>query len=107
MKPIDSGKTFLVEESRRIDFRVVNRQARAKLLEALLKAEMRSLGFDLPLSTSKTGYGGLRYWFACPLCGKRKLVLHVHPLSQVVGCRRCLGLEYRSQRFKGMPESGK
>lgn len=105
MSPIDSGTLFLVEECRRIDFRVVNREAREKLLETLLIAEIKSLGFELPLSTSKTGYGGVRYWFACPLCLKRKRVVYVHPETHIVGCRKCLGLEYRSRRFKGMVEA--
>jgi hypothetical protein len=107
MKPIDSGTLVLVEECRRIDFGVLNRKVRAKLLEALLTAEIQSLGYDLKLSTSKTGYGGLRYWFACPVCSRRKRVLYVHPVMQVVGCRKCLGLKYRSQRFKGMVENSK
>ena len=105
MKPIDSGKVFLVESCQRIDFSVISRKAKAKLMEALLTAEIKALGFDLHLTTSKTGFGGLRYWLACPLCGHRRLVLHVHPLTHAVGCRKCLNLEYRSRRFKGMVEN--
>ncbi len=104
MRPIGSGKVFLVEECQRIDFSVISGKSRARLMQALLTAEIQSLGFNLSLATSKTGFGGLRYWFACPLCGRRRLVLHVHPLTHIVGCRKCLDLEYRSRRFKGMVE---
>ncbi len=105
MRPIDSGKVFLVEECQRIDFIETCEKAVQKLKSALLTSEIKSLGFDLRLTTSKTGYGGLRYWFECPLCGHRRLVLHVHPITHAVGCRGCLGLKYRSQRFKGMVEA--
>jgi hypothetical protein len=105
MKPIDSGTLVLVEECRRIDFSVVNRKVRAQLLEVMLASAIDALGFDLKLRTSKTGYGGLRYWFACPICQQRKRVLYVHPVSQYVGCRKCIGIEYKSRRFKGMIEA--
>jgi hypothetical protein len=28
----------------------------------------------------------------------------VHPLTSAIGSRKCLGLEYRSRRYKGMIE---
>jgi hypothetical protein len=31
-------------------------------------------------------------------------ILYVHPITHAVGCRTCLGLEYRKRRFKGMAE---
>lgn len=105
MTAIDSGKAFTVEDCQRLDFLIIGRQARAKLFEALIAAEIEALGFKLPRTTSRTGNRGVRYWFKCPLCGHRRLILLVHPVSRVVGCRRCLGLKYRSQRFKGMVEA--
>jgi hypothetical protein len=105
MKPIDSGTLVLVEECQRIDFCIVNRTARNKLLHALITSEIEALGFKLTFTTSKTGYGGIRYWFTCPLCTLRKRVLYVHPVTHAVGCRKCLELEYRSRRFKGMIEA--
>jgi hypothetical protein len=105
MRPIGSGKVFLVEECRRLDFSDIRKKARTKLIKALIIAEIEAAGYDLCLATSKTGFGGTREWFKCPLCGHKRRVLHVHPVTHAVGCRRCLGLEYRSRRFKGMVEN--
>jgi hypothetical protein len=44
-------------------------------------------------------------WFKCPLCGSRVGVLFRHPAANTVGCRRCLKLEYRKRRYKGMVEN--
>jgi hypothetical protein len=60
-------------------------------------------GIKVELTTSKTYVGGVRYWFKC-LCGRRVGVLFVHPISNILGCRECLGLEYRKRRYKGMEE---
>lgn len=102
MTAIDSG--VCVEDCQRIDFLNISHTAHTKLLEVLIDAEIEALGYKLPRATSKTGNGGTRRWFKCPVCGRRRLVLLVHPISHQVGCRGCLGLKYRSQRFKGMVE---
>lgn len=105
MKPINLGNSFLVEDCQRVELKGYLRGARAKLKEALLTAEMTAQGVPVGLTASRTGFGGTRYWFVCPSCGRRVGVLFVHPVSQAVGCRKCLNLEYRKRRFKGMVES--
>jgi hypothetical protein len=52
------------------------------------------------LKTTRPHYGGIRWWFVCPLSGRRARVLYL--LS--IGCtkfasRQALGLAYRSQRI--------
>ncbi len=95
----------MVEDCQRLELKVYLREAKVKLKEALLTAEMTAQGIPVGLAASRTGFGGIRYWFVCPICGKRAGVLFVHPASHTVGCRKCLGLEYRKRRFKGMVEN--
>ncbi|MFU0841007.1 MAG: hypothetical protein ACFWTZ_00045 [Burkholderia sp.] len=40
-------------------------------------------------------FGGERWWFICPRCGRRTSVLFI---SEKVGCRCCMGLTYRSAK---------
>ena len=42
-------------------------------------------------------YGGYRVWFLCPDCGRRVALLYL-PISGRARCRRCLNLDYDSQR---------
>ncbi len=50
----------------------------------------------IPLVTTRPSLGGLRRWFACPLCGRRVGKLYLPPGKQYLGCRVCFGLTYRS-----------
>ena len=47
---------------------------------------------------TRCNYGGVRKWLQCPVegCGRRVEVLYLKGKS--LGCRRCLGLSYCSQR---------
>jgi hypothetical protein len=42
-------------------------------------------------------FGGHRVWFCCPRCRRRAAKLYYHRIRFV--CRRCVGLNYRSQSF--------
>lgn len=104
LKLNDFGKKYLVENCQKISIVDFSREAKKKVKESFLLSEIEVAGINVGLSTSETHIGGLRYWFKCP-CGKRVGVLFVHPISQILGCRACLGLEYRKRRYKGMVES--
>lgn len=104
LNPNDLGK-FLVEECRCITFREYLSRAKTRLKEALITSELSVFDTPVGFTTSRTKFGGTRHWFACPTCSRRVGVLFVHPISSAVGCRLCLGLEYRKRRFKGMVES--
>jgi len=43
-------------------------------------------------------FGGVRYWFVCPLvgCGRRVGVLYLPPGGRYFGCRHCYKLTYES-----------
>jgi hypothetical protein len=102
MTPNDLGKIFLVEDSQKIEVNSFLRKLKLNLKETILKSELSARGIKIELTTSKTGFGGIRYWFKCPLCDRRAGTLFTHAVSQNLGCRACLGLQYRKIRYKGM-----
>ncbi len=96
---------MLVENCQKVTMREYLARAKAGLKEMLLHSEVSAFDIPIAFATSRTGFGGIRHWFCCPLCSQRVGVLYMHPISQNIGCRGCLGLEYRSRRFKGMVEA--
>jgi hypothetical protein len=106
MKPNDLGKKYLVEQCQKIDFKIFLRKFYKDFKNNWLKYHIEEeSGQKIELTTSKTGFNGLRYWFKCPICMKGIGVLYRHPISTKLGCRTCLNLEYRSRKYKGMIEN--
>jgi len=105
LKPNNLGKKYLVEQARKIKISDYLRQVKNNLKELALTSQIENEGFDVELITSRTNYNGLRFWFKCPICSQRAGVLYKHPLKGNLGCRKCLNLEYRSRRYKGMVEN--
>lgn len=97
-------KNLTVESADKISALSLHRDAVNKLKDDLLVFGVEIEGVDVALTTSKTGNGGTRLWFKCPLCNKRCGVLRQHPISHSLGCASCLGLRYRSSTKKGMVE---
>lgn len=62
--------------------------------------------FDYPIELTNTpcGFGGIKYWFLCPLavdskpCRKRVGKLYLPPGTKYFGCRHCYNLTYRCQK---------
>ncbi len=48
----------------------------------------------LPITTTKTNFGGQRHWFICPSCRHRCRKIYG---GSYFRCRRCHGLKYESQ----------
>ena len=54
------------------------------------------------LTTTRPHFGGLRWWFCCPLrvegrpCGRRVGKLYLPPGGRYFGCRHCYDLTYTS-----------
>jgi hypothetical protein len=105
MRPNDFGKKFLTEQCQKIEITDFIRKANLKLKGIILKSEIEAEGHNILLSRTKTGYGGTRYWFSCPICGKSVGIIYKHPESKLLGCRRCLGLDYRKHRYSKMIEN--
>lgn len=55
-------------------------------------------GHKVKLTTTSPNYGGLRYWFVCPVCGKRKGTLY--DVKSIMACRTCAKLYYPLQENK-------
>jgi hypothetical protein len=61
-----------------------------------------SLDYSVDLTTTQPRFGGLRWWFVCPLvvsgrpCGRRVGKLYLPPGSRYFGCRHCHELTYTS-----------
>ena len=104
MNPNDFGKKILAEQCRKIDISELLREVKIGLRKSLLASKIETQGLNLTLTGSKTGFGGVRYWFNCPNCNRRVGVVYRHSLTGQLGCRLCLGLDYRKHRYKGMIE---
>ena len=66
--------------------------------------EKSDMDFDIEFTTTPCRYGGIRYWFICPLyksgkyCGRRVGV--IYSIGKWFGCRHCGDIAYNSQ-FEG------
>lgn len=67
--------------------------------------EKKEFDYEVKLTTTPCNYGGVRYWFICPLvvngqyCGKRVGVLYKS--GDYFGCRHCYNLTYASRKLSG------
>jgi len=50
----------------------------------------------ITLESTACKFGGLRYWFVCPKCSRRCLILYRPAWNEGFACRRCHDLIYRS-----------
>src|SRR5262245_50817559 len=64
--------------------------------------ERDSLDYRVQLTTTRPRFGGLRWWFICPLvargwpCERRVGKLYLPPGGRYFGCRHCYDLTYTS-----------
>jgi hypothetical protein len=104
IKPYDLGKTNLVEHSQKINIDDIVRQVNKEAKQQILQSNIEVMGLKLNLLTSSTRFNGKRYWFSCPICNNRVGIIYRDSVSLQIGCRKCLKIQYRKQRFKGMIE---
>ena len=64
--------------------------------------EKTELDYKAQLVTTPCNFGGIRYWFICPLvadgkpCNRRVAKIYLPPGSKYFGCRHCYNLTYKS-----------
>lgn len=108
MKPLSHnnfGNIHLVELCQKIRADQVIKQIKKDINKAILEARIAVDGFEVGITTTNLYSGGKRFWFVCPLCKLPVGIVYRHPLNTaLVGCRRCLKLDYRSRRYRGMVE---
>lgn len=56
----------------------------------------KDLDYRIPLTTTRPQFGGLRWWFHCPECGRRVGKLYLAPGAERFLCRHCHDLAYES-----------
>jgi hypothetical protein len=62
-----------------------------------------SIDYRVTLTTTRPRFGGVRWWFLCPLsvygrpCGRRVAKLYFAPGARYFGCRHCHDLSYSSR----------
>jgi hypothetical protein len=60
------------------------------------------MDYIIRLETTRPRFGGLRWWFTCPLlrlgesCNRRVSMLYLPPGGRYYGCRHCYNLTYQS-----------
>jgi len=65
--------------------------------------EKTDYDYKVILTTTLCNFGGVRYWFICPLslngiyCGRRVAKLYKAPGAVYYGCRYCYNLSYESR----------
>ncbi len=94
LNPNDFGRNLLVENCQKIEIKDFLKVCRLEMKKTILNSEIEIRGLNIDLTTSKTRFNGERFWFSCPVCRKRAGVLYSHPITNQVGCRDCLGLDY-------------
>jgi len=76
------------------------KQTKEGLKLAVLQACLGNIDQEIQLTTSKTRFGGKRYWFVCPKCARRVGTLYKKSEFSGMQCRKCLGLKYLRQKVR-------
>ena len=66
-------------------------------LEVSYQFRGKQYHYDINLTTTTPNYGGKRYWWECPKCGRRVAVLYC---AGYYVCRHCLGAKYQTQHLQ-------
>jgi len=61
------------------------------------KGNTTNYDYKVSLVTTPCNFGGLRYWFGCPHCGRRVGTLYLAPGDTYFRCRHCNNLSYHSR----------
>ncbi len=70
-----------------------------RLRYTVTDAEGDSTDYDdrVPLTSTPCHFGGVRWWFACPPCGRRVGILYLPSGGKLFRCRHCYDLSYQSR----------
>jgi len=103
ISPYDLGASQIVEDTQRVSINVLVKKAIKDLKKRIVEAQIETLGMNIKLTSSRTRFNGERLWFVCPVCTRKTGMLYKS--SGGIGCRKCLRLVYKKQRYKGMVEN--
>ena len=74
--------------------------------------EKTDYDYKISLTTTPCNFGGVRYWFICPLskngvyCGRRTGTLYLASGGNYFGCRHCYDLSYESRNEPRLARPG-
>lgn len=57
----------------------------------------KAMDYKIPLIATKAHFGGVRFWFKCPLTGRKASKLYLPYGATFFACRQAYGLKYASQ----------
>lgn len=89
------------EVSGKAEIKMIKRQSGLRLSVRMGDREQ-----FIDLVHTPCNYGGIRYWFLCPVsvdgvyCGGRSAKLYLPPGGKYFGCRKCYDLSYLSMQEK-------
>jgi len=95
------SNTCTGEETSSIGYEVNVAQRWMRLHYRLVRDDT-SFDYKVSLTTTDLPWGGVRWWFVCPLafdgrsCGRRVGTLYLPPGGRYYGCRHCYNLTYES-----------
>ena len=104
---VNMSTKILAEQCQKIEINDFVKKTKPQIKKAILKSCIEAEGYNISLCESKTGFGGTRFWFSCPICKRRVGVLFSQPESKILACRKCLKVDYKAHRFSGMIETKK
>jgi len=58
--------------------------------------------YKVKLLETPCNFGGVRYWFECPVCRKNKRVAVLYLNEDKIGCRECQNLTYACRNLSGI-----
>lgn len=92
--------SFTLEQCKKITIKDLFDKVEEKLRNELLSIELDWI----ELIKTKANLWWFRYWFKCPVCASKSFNLYKSPITNNLCCRKCSGLKYKKQRFRGMLE---
>jgi hypothetical protein len=72
----------------KVSMKDISTDIHKEIKELLLKSKLNIDNINLNLTTTKTRFGGDRYWIECPRCKRR--VGDVYCVGNEMVCRKCL-----------------
>lgn len=57
----------------------------------------KAMDYNIPLLATKAHFGGVRFWFKCPLTGRKASKLYLPYGATIFACRQAYRLKYASQ----------
>lgn len=93
---------LLIEQCQKVNINQLCRETKNELIALRLKSKIEALGQEIDITTTPCHFGGRRFWFICPSCGKKVGTLYLPPVGNKLLCRKCHNLAYLKSRYHKM-----